>query len=254
MKKLLLLIFASVAFVGCSKDDKKLLPEKPLLSINEKSVTLFYDESFQIEVKKENNVISNSSLIFSSSDENVGMVSASGLFEANKLGETTITVTGEGQTMEVEITVKSYGVMFEEPVVDFSSTRDGIKRKEKRKLSAETAGALLYEGENANIEGLFYTFKNNKLSSALVIFAQRAALVERLGVFYGERYEYAGASDDLLLFRDDKNKLLIGFGVNDTFGLSAMYIENTSLQALQLKAKAQMGEVKRNKVIQSLTK
>src|SRR5690606_30464216 len=141
MRNFLLVLTAAVVFAACKKDSAS------SLSLNETKVALHYDEEFQFEVTKGGDVIPFSALTSSSSDENVGDLSNSGLFVANRIGTTTITISGEGGKVTAEVTVEPYHELFEEPVLEFGASKEAVKGKESRSLAAEIESSLLYEGE-----------------------------------------------------------------------------------------------------------
>ncbi len=235
-------------FVACGKDNKE-----PTAALNQTEITLHYDEEFQFEVKKGDQTVPFTSLTTSSSDEVVGNINGSGLFEANRIGETTIKIVGDGINLSAKVTVEPYQNLFAEPVINFNGTKQDIKNAEKRSLSTETATALLYTGENSNIEEVFYSFgSNGRLNGAISLFPMNISLAEKIAVFYIERYEYIGTSDNVFYFRDQQRGVAVGLDINQGVGFGAVYINSNSLQASAILSNLKKGTFTKDSLGQTL--
>lgn len=235
--------------IACGKDTKK--PEAILNSTN---VALKHKETFQFEVTRGNEQVPFSTLTSSSSDDFVGSLSSSGLFTANSIGETTIKIVGEGISLSAKVTVEPIYNLYREPSLNFSHSKAQIKSYETRSLDGETAGALLYKGENNNLDYVMYIFENGVLNGAAVLFPPRSSLVEQVTAFYNERYNYLGQTSGRLVFDTPKSSVMVVIGVDSDLGFNAMYLDGTGVRAQGIKAELEPNHEMGTKEIADLAK
>lgn len=233
MKQILqnvLLLLALFTVMSCKK-----ATQEPEATLNQKDISLHYNESFTFEVKKGNNVIDFSTLTTSSSDEFVGTINNQGVFEANTIGETTIKIMGDGVNLTAKVTVTPIQNLFEEPVINFSFNKSQIKAAEKRLLRQEVATALAYVGENSNVEEVVYLFNTQgKLSGAGLMFPTSSVLVEKVAVYFAERYDPIGTLDDYYIFQKPNVDYAVGVGYTVDLGFHALYFNTSESSALDL--------------------
>lgn len=234
----MLLLIAATA-MSCSKNDSK-----PSYAINSASVNLNYDKQHQYVVKLGETAVDAKTLSWSSSDEGVGTVNASGLFKANRIGKTTVKAEINGISLTSEVVVNPYSTLCKEPVLDFGATIAVIKSKETRTFLGGDATLLNFAGENANVRGAMYLFDVTGFKSAMLLIAETNAVIEESAKFLSERYEFLGEDGDVYVFGD--KKVLIGVNVHADLGFNFLYIKNTlgitDKTAVQVLRKAYKGE------------
>lgn len=228
-KQLLTLLALAMILTSCSKKD----PE-PVYSLDKTTLELNYDKDHQFAIKLGSKDIDESEFKWSSSDETVGFVSASGLFNAYRIGKTTIKAVGTNATLTSVITIAPYSAICAEPYIKYGATKSTVKSKETRTLQDETATALYYRGENAKIKNALYGFDNNLLKSMVLVFADTEAVVKESIKFFSERYVYLGIEDDLYLFGNVDT--FIGMGHFEELGFCAIYLENKTRETGNLQA------------------
>lgn len=219
---ILLTVFAFL-ISSCSKDN----PE-PEAALNQTDITLHYDETFQLVVKKGDENVAFSKLTVSVSNEHVGEVKPTGLFEAKRVGETTITITGQGISLTAKVTVKPYHTLFSDPYLIFGNSKANVKGFEKRTLEVEIQDALLYKGENANIRNVMYTFDSGKLFSTFVLFTS-TSFIETTATYYKERFEFLGTESSEIYFIDRESKVAVVLSYNNSLGFNAAYFDASSI-------------------------
>ena len=237
MKNILFLL-PVLLFVSCSKDD----PE-PDTTIDSATVELKYDKEHQYVLMKGTEKVDASTYTWKSSDTLVGKVDKTGKFIARKIGETTVTGTLAGKNVESKVTVTPYITSFKEPFQEYGATTAVVKTKETRKLLAETADYMAYEGENTKfIIGVIYSLLSGKMTDATVYFETTEAIAKDVVTFHRERYPRAFQTEEgPIFFNDAKDKaVLIGVDPND--GLFAFYAPYDSKG---LRSASKSGEIKK---------
>lgn len=200
-KTITMLVMAVVCIMAsCSKDDNT-----PKYKINEEILVTNFDKDFQFLIEG-----NPTDVTWSSSDEWVGTIDETGLFEASKIGNTTITATIQGVSVKSEVTVESYSEMFVEPYADYGSSKNAIKAKESRQIAGEDAEAILYVGENTTLSNVMYLFTDDKMDGAAAVFGSDDSKMEQVVRFYLERYEFLGTSDNVGVFDNGISNLLVG--------------------------------------------
>lgn len=220
MKSPFLAALPLLLFIACSKSD----PE-PAVTIDSSTLDLKYDGEHQFKLTKGTDEITTTSYAWKSSDEKVGTIGVNGLFEARKIGKTTIVATAtDGKSVQSEVTISPYTTFLTEPIKDFYANKESIKSLEKRKLYYESTDGLIFEGDNSNVEYVGYTFKNGRVNSGIVIFNSTTGIVDLIGTFLSERYPHKGAFDGKIGFIDDEKKFAVVLSVDPSLGLNAIYI------------------------------
>lgn len=222
-KQLLTLVAISLIFTACSK--KESTPES---TIDVTELSLNYDKQHQFTIKQGNNDIDESTYIWTSADVRVGTIEASGLFQAKRIGTTTVTATKDGKSLTSKITVSPYVYFFIEPYVSFTSNKTTIKSQETRPLETggETTTSLLYKGENNKITNVFYGFENGLLQGSIVVFNISNILPKDLATFFVERYTLIGETNNTYYF--SKGDILVAIGETAGIGFTAIYVKNTT--------------------------
>lgn len=206
--------------LSCSKKD-----EKPSTKIDQETLSLNYDQTHQFKLTEGNTTVDARNVNWTSSDQSVGTIDGSGFFAAKKVGKTTISATANGSTLKSEVTVVPYSELCVEPVLDFGASFAAVKAKEKRIILQQTNTALMYKGENAKVQNVFYGFESGRLESSILLLTPIEAVVEESVKFLSERYEFAGESEGLFFFANDQ--VAVGLGVVQELGFVAVYFDNT---------------------------
>lgn len=226
-KKTILEILAVALFIlgfsSCSKKEEA----KPQLAINSTDITLYYDQTFQLELKRGNQKLNFSDVTSASTDEFVGRVNSSGIFEAAHIGETEITLVHERESVKVKVTVMPRQTFLVEPSVEFGRDKSFIKLFEKRELLYESADGLIFKGENSNVLNVFYGFRNGQFFGAIVSFPLTSNNMERVVEYYRERYNYDGQLDDYFVHSNRSKSLMVALTIIDG-ELAAIYTANSS--------------------------
>lgn len=250
MKKLLLLLLLpAMLLVSCSKKSDDAEPD---ITLDQTTVSLNYDKEYQFAVKKGASNIDLSSMKWTSSDETIGTVSATGLFKAKRIGTATVQAVGNGTTLNAQVTINPYSTLCREPFVDFGSSLAAIKAKETRVLATQSTTLLNYTGENSKLRNVLYSFDNTGMTSAALLFANTTQVTEETVKFFSERYQYEGMDSDVYFFT--KNNVLIGLTYDDVLGLSAIYVKNTAGLSATSNLKTLSNVLKREKESSGISK
>ena len=221
MKKILLMLVSVGILAGCGKDSAE-----PKIAINQNEVKLKFDQDFSFKIEN------SSEVKWSSSDSFVGEIDANGVFEAKHIGESIITGDVNGEKLTAKVIVEPYVTDIIEPFLEFGASKAEIKNFEKRNLEAETASAMMYEGQGENEDYVFYSMNPTKLQGSIISFNISSSIATILGRFYGERYSYIGTDDEILYFQSKDKNYVIGISDDDTFGLNAAYFPNSDSKAV----------------------
>lgn len=221
MKKILLaFVVAGATMFGCSKSD-------PELQINQREVKIKYDESFSFKIE------GSSSVQWSSDDDFVGKIDANGVFTAKHIGESQITGKVGDNIVSAKVIVEPKVTEITEPIYGLSTTKSQIKSFEKRKLIAETADAVGFEGGSRYESTILYIFDNAKWSGSVVGFTTTQNDVSsKIAEFFSERYTPYTRIDDVFFFHTKDGKHVVALGVIQSLGVSASYFYSPDLKSL----------------------
>lgn len=219
MRKIYFLPLLFLIVTACSKKSD---PE-PDVTLDSPTIDLKYNATHQFALSKGTTVVAPSTYSWKSSDTLVGKVSKDGNFTARKIGETTITATADGKTLQSKITVSPTSTLAAEPVTDWGATIAQIKTKEKRVLLSETTDNIFFKGENTKIAASGYVLENGKLTSSALLLTTTQAIANEALTFYQERYPDFGSLDSAVVFVNDARTFGVLLGVDADLGLYAIY-------------------------------
>lgn len=219
--KFVCLVVVTIGILGCNEKNAE-----PKLELANKEITLFYDQAYQIELKRGEVTVPFNEVTRSSSDEFVGRINEDGLFEAAHIGEAVVTLTHGGDVVKLKVNVQPRQTFLKEPKLPFGGDKIAIKQFETRSLQIENAAELFFKGENADINSVIYQFNNNTYRSATVTFPNSSLLLSRIGEFYAERYTYVGQLNGFDSFVNKENTMTIMLKHTDA-SLSAVYSAGT---------------------------
>lgn len=224
MKKSLLLLAIPFVFFACKKDKEE------SLHMEQTEVTIHHNETAQLKL------VPATTATWDSEDTTVAKVSATGLVTAGLVGDAKINArltTGEVFTCNLHVTpVNSF---FKEPVTAWGQSQSYVKGAETRTFNSEVEGMLLFNGENAAVAGVTYTFNSDSLMASLVLFTGTTTYTQ-VKNFMEERYYFV---EEVL---DDPDFQAITFYTNykgtymmvskhNEYGVSAMYFSDIMIEA-----------------------
>lgn len=188
MKKVLILILLAVLVASCSKDDDN---DKHTIYLRDSGVTLKYGETFEMTA------LSGTPITYTSENEFHATVSNTGVVTAGRIGETNIIVDDGRNTRLFNVVVEKSSDLYEEPNMDWGISRSGlIARIGEPSDISETF--LYYKTGSNSVPEIMYSFKNDKLESAVVMVHIDYSNI--LGVFLDERYMPISFEDGVFIF------------------------------------------------------
>lgn len=223
-KQLLALLTITLIISACSKKEKD--QPKTVYTIDKTEVSMKFDNTHQYVIKEGSTEIDASKVKFTSSNEEVGTIDQDGLFDAKRIGSTTIKAEGAGFSLTSIITVEPYSNLCKEPHYVIGIGKAAVKSNESRVLLNETTTGLVYNGENTKLRSVIYLFENNALNSAAILFQNNNSVVEESVKFFSERYQFQGESDDVFFFAN--KEIVIGVSDHIDLGFNAIYLKNTT--------------------------
>lgn len=227
MKKVLFIVAIAAILVGCSKEKDSKVES---IIATPTSMSMYYDEESEIKMSYLPSDALAPTYAYSSSDEYVATVDENGLVSGNHVGECIINIsTADGISTECTATIKPRSSLYKEPYLTIGGTVSDVKAYEKRTIYTETSTAIAYKGENSNIRYVMYLFEGGKMTSATVLFANTSYCVEEAYNYLSERYDLVGTDGEIILFKG--KGMLIGFTLDDSLGLSAIYVSESSLKS-----------------------
>ena len=220
-----LLIFLALAILHACKQSE---PE-PVATVQTQGVDIRYDQSRLLEVKLGNQVLDPKSFIWKIDDETIGSVDNSGMFTAQKVGETTISITTpEGKKVsESVIIVSPYSTLFNEPLTNWGMPLASLVKEEKRKLIERQTYSLKFEGENPSVRSVSYELTTEKeLGFSIVQLIDSPEIRSEVMTFLKERYQYVYDPDNVnegeSFINYERNKL-VKLIDDKSLGLSVIY-------------------------------
>lgn len=200
MKKIffmwMLVFTAVVSFSSCSDDDSKVE-----YSLSPSEMALDYGDEKQIEV-----LPSLEGFEFSSDNSRIASVDIVGKVYANVAGETYINVVNTNANFvgKCKVTVTPTYSMFIDPCLNFGCSRSEVESYETREFGAEEGTSIAYRGENNDILMVMYTFTNDKLKAATLIFPYSSRVLDNLSTHLKQRYVTQVTGEGTVLMSADK--------------------------------------------------
>ncbi|MDR1156054.1 MAG: hypothetical protein LBL04_15210 [Bacteroidales bacterium] len=206
MKKVLFIILAIIA-VACESESR-------LASIDIiPSVDAYVGNSIVLEVSHTPANAIVPAYHFKTNNQFVASVNEQGAVVCNHVGTCTIQVATADTRFSTAciVNVKPNNQLFDEPVVDFTTTRTSVKLKEIDKtIVCETATMLIYQGMENLVQQVAYQFDENRNLVTSVVKLPAAASSELAGFMseYYDLYRSAG-NDDLLVWRGNDTEVVV---------------------------------------------
>ncbi len=220
-------IFYSLAFIGllltsCSKKTE----ETPVpYQINTENKAIHFDETHQFIITQGGVEINGKDVTWVLSDDRVATIDANGLLRGKKLGTITLAASIKGKFgLKSTVTIIPYSNLCKEPFFEEGASAATTKSREFRTLSSEAATSLFFLGENAKLRNAAYIFKDGKMTSGALLFANNQAVVDEAQKFYDERYTRLGTENNVY-FYGDGGSLVIGISIDANIGFNAIYLK-----------------------------
>lgn len=214
MKKVCIaLCMLTLVLASCDKDKSE------PLSVEPSSLKMFTEETQKITVKSSGDVT------YESEDEFYASVAQNGMVTANKVGETNIKVYADNSVVKVPVTVKAKYNLYPDLVSLIGSTESEMERVLGNKYTRSVDGGetkYIYQQFNNYVFLLGSIFEKGKCTSMSVVVP--TTYTSMFADYLAERYTVAGRQEDIFLFIDHNNKVIIGLSVMNASYLMAIYI------------------------------
>ena len=214
MRKLFIASLALIPiFFSCEKSSK--------LTVAPEEIILYSEGSTKITTNA-------SSPTFTVADDFYASVEADGTVKAKKVGETTIRVSGNGETTSVPVTIMSMYSLYPD--------LDKIVGKNKSAVSSllgsgYTTGtdSWVYKNYNSYTDGIVVTFENERVSSVGAIVS--TSYTSMMSKYLLERYSLVGMQNDMYFFLNHDKNASVVFSVYNVSYLMAVYVPYTDSKA-----------------------
>lgn len=217
MKNLFICLALASALMACKKE--------PVLTLEQTTASLKSGENFSI------NATGFDSYTFTSQDEYVAKVSATGVVTAQRIGKTSIIVKAEDKVAYFNVDVVPVYNLFAEPTMEWGMSREQLISKLGTPASS-TADGVGYSNSSTIAPYSVYLFDSKGLSvSAILVNSNYSS---QLGSFMAERYllvsidaeEYSIYFINALTLQ--KATTLVGLDLYNLSYWMAAYIRNDS--------------------------
>jgi len=241
-KNVVLVVLATLMIAGCKKkeeDEKVVKFEKESISIYSHMID---KDSADIKILNEGNLkytIDYDSRYLVVKD-NQTYITIMGKCISDDIKDITLTdENGKKSVLKVEIKPKYK--LYQEPYVELGQSMEFIKNIEKRTLKTETDKVLLFEGENLFIEGVYYSFEDNKLRSILTV--HPAGAYKQVSSFIVERYVpvYINGTDMLLYSAQADIAVLVSYN-NSANKIVVTYAKKDKESSIESMQKSLLGD------------
>lgn len=196
MKKALYLVVLSMilTLVSCKKDTTG----SKTITLTTTSVTLHYEDVFQIPAQCD------SPITYTSNNEYHAQVTSSGLVTAKHVGTTTITLSSEDDTKTFTVIVNPRSNLYPEPDIEFGETKENVILKlGEPDISVvdtisippyTTYSYIAYTNYSTNTRSLYINFDENNCVSEYNI-SVHSPISTQIMDYLLERYSYESGDD-----------------------------------------------------------
>ena len=202
--------------IGCQK-------EAANLTVSPSEITLYAEGTKAITTNASN-------ATFTSEDDYYAEVDESGLVTANKVGNTKITVSGNGQVKKVPVTIMPQYNLYPDIDVLIGKSKSEVTKLlgSNYKTSTTSGGQEMwtYFSYNSYTVFLGFYFKSNGMVEHAMV-AISTSYTSMLTKALIERYNIAGMQNDHYFFLNHGKKVVIALTVYSASALAVMYMENT---------------------------
>lgn len=234
-KKLFSLLLIFVIFLGCKEEIE--------YTLSPTSVSINATDTYDLKV-----LPASDNWTFNTDNKWIATVSTQGVITANRVGTTNIVVKNSDNNYlaKCKVTVLPNYSMYKDPYLTFGVSKSTVKSYEKRSLYSENTDNLIFNGENATLTNLVYSFESSKLTGVGSLVPTTYSSL--MGSFLAERYIYVGESDDILIFITPDYKIVIGASVASIYYWMIIYMENTEEFPIPQSATMQIDNLLLNKL------
>lgn len=217
MKRLFIIICAVclIVTVSCKKDDKE------IKITNGTDISLFSEETHQIECESQGTVT------YTGSDEFIASVSQKGLVTANHVGRNVINLNDGKYTADVNITVNPKYNTYPEPAIDFGDSENKV-REELGEPYMYQDGYMVYMGYSAKAPMLMVEIENGKVESYSVVVDDDYSI--QVTKYLVERYQPIYYNDAMVMYMNameiDKATKIVGESLENSDFIIVIYIPN----------------------------
>jgi hypothetical protein len=223
MKKAIVLFsIATVICLSCSKDNSN----KQELEVRTAEISFHSGEIQAIDA------ISDFDISYRSANEFHAKVTNQGYVQAVKVGATSIEVSSNGKTVNVDTEVIPVYETYPTPIVDWNTYRSEIIASQGQPDFSDSI-SIGYDGYSTKAPAVLYQFDENEKLIASSVIVESIYLSE-LNSFIEERYLYFGEQDGIIISINtlDPNtaSIIVGHTELDDQYWTVIYIPNTSKQ------------------------
>ena len=190
-----------VLMSSCKKDSAS---DKNTITLSQNSVTLYHNDTYQIDATCKDNIT------YSSHNEYVASVSNSGFVTAQYVGETNVSLKSNEDSKTFKVTVAPKSNLYPEPNIEIGESMASVLQKFPK---AEIYDDFLFIDEYSNAAPeLYIDLDDNRCVSAYEIWVEGEYSSE-LSTFIRERYKYLGVEDGVYVFINGLNENTATMGV-----------------------------------------
>ncbi len=225
-KEIIFSVFLVLLFVNCSKEPKY------ELKIPKKTIELHFQETTGI------NATSNSGneITYTTKNELIATVDSNGIIEGGVVGDTEIIVSDKVNTEKVKVKIVPKYNTFEEPLLNFNSTRSEVKKFHDKGSAEKIVEDEKAIGIRYNNYFTIYVFEKGKIKLSTIFFEISKFNTDDIVGFLVERYVLVERSDDkteyYFLTKDKKMVVLLEVDYPES---RISYIEKSSLSQREIR-------------------
>ncbi|MGN0032602.1 MAG: Ig-like domain-containing protein [Candidatus Limimorpha sp.] len=195
------LLAAVVLMSSCKKDSAS---DKNLITLSQNSVTLYHNDTYQIDASCKDNIA------YSSHNEYVASVSNSGFVTAQYVGETNVSLKSNEDSKTFKVTVAPKSTLYPEPNIEIGESMASVLQKYP---NAEIDDDCLFIDEySPAAPELYIYFDDNRCVEDYDIWVESKHASE-LSTFIRERYKFLGVEEGIYVFINGLNENTATMGV-----------------------------------------
>lgn len=191
-----------VLMSSCKKDSAS---DKNTITLSQNSVTLYHNDTYQIDATCKDNIA------YSSHNEYVASVSNSGFVTAQYVGETNVSLKSNEDSKTFKVTVAPKSNLYPEPNIKVGESIASVLQKYP---NAEIDDDFLFVNEYSPTTVLYIMLDDNRCVKYYGVMMEGKYLSE-LSTFIRERYKFLGVEDGVYVFINGLNEntatMVIGY-------------------------------------------
>lgn len=191
-----------VLMSSCKKDSAS---DKNTITLSQNSVTLYHNDTYQIDARCKDNIA------YSSHNEYVASVSATGFVTAQYVGETNVSLKSNEDSKTFKVTVAPKSNLYPEPNIEIGESKASVLQKFPQ---AEFYDGVLFIDNYSNAAPLLCIFLDDNLCVSFYGTFVKGKYSSELKTFMSERYYYLGEKDGMYIFINGLNENTATMGVS----------------------------------------